>query len=74
MINFLKVGPSEYVNLDQIARVEFKTENGRFQAVVFFAKPGGSDRHFIDGDGARSLEQALENMTKPARKATAARK
>ena len=56
---FVKIR-EEYFNLDQIARVEFKDEGGKFVATIIFAKPGGSDRHFLYNEDAKTLREHLD--------------
>ena len=64
---FTKIG-NTYFNLDQMARVEF-TYAPTMQATIYFAKPGGSDRHFLNGEEAKLLEEALQkNEMKKAKK------
>jgi hypothetical protein len=60
-MGFIKIADS-FLNLNQIARIEFKTENGQFQAIVYFAKPGGSDRHIIYGEDAKKLRDHMETV------------
>jgi hypothetical protein len=59
---FVKIGEHEYVNVEQIARCEFTTNNNRYQATIFLAKPGGSDRHFVYDQAARDLEEVLKSF------------
>ncbi len=78
---FIKIG-EDYLNLNQIARVEYKMEGPKTVATVYFAKPGGSDRHIIYNADAEKLRHALEaalpipsaELNKLCKKAAAASK
>ncbi len=69
---FLQLG-SEYVNLDQLVRVEFSGVGHNQVATMYFAKPGGSDRHMISGSSVQILENALSNLTPMAMAASSSR-
>ena len=59
---FVKIGNHDYVNVEQIARCEFVTNNNRYQGNIYLAKPGGSDRHFVYDQAAYDLENLLVSL------------
>lgn len=59
---FLNLGNDEYINLDNIARCDFKTEGGKLMATIYFSKTGGADRHFAHGEHAQKLQDALNKL------------
>ena len=61
---FAAIGPNEYINLDQIARAEFRDDGTKYVGTIYFAKPGGSDRHFVYDEAAHNLEAAMKGESK----------
>ena len=60
---FVTIGPGDYINLDNISRCDFKTGTGGiYQATIYFCKTGGADRHFVEGEPAKNLEEALKKL------------
>jgi hypothetical protein len=55
MATFINIG-NDYINLDQIARVDF----GQV-CTIFFAKPGGSDKHIVPPAEVKKLRECLDS-------------
>ncbi len=59
---FINLGNGEYVNLDNIARCDFKNENNKLTATIYFSKTGGADRHFVYNEYAQKLQDVLNKL------------
>lgn len=57
---------THYYNFDQIARVEVKQVGHAQGVVVFFSKPGGSDRQFVPVACQQEFLDNLDKLTSSA--------